>query len=167
MNINKNKGMYIEELINRTIDYYWYNKDNIYFEKRFVPFKILKIMNNNVFLGKLLSKSTVDYTGVFKHRHLEFEVKQTEKDFFDFSLIKKHQWMFMNRMNKMGICCFLIVCFSLNDIILLVPFCAIKKFIDEKIKKIPFLQLQKESYKMEVIYPGIINLAEILNKIIC
>ena len=78
MNINKNKGMYIEELINRTIDYYWYNKDNIYFEKRFVPFKILKIMNNNVFLGKLLSKSTVDYTGVFKHRHLEFEVKQTE-----------------------------------------------------------------------------------------
>ena len=47
MNINKNKGMYIEELINRTIDYYWYNKDNIYFEKRFVPFKILKIMNNN------------------------------------------------------------------------------------------------------------------------
>ena len=159
MNINKNKGMYIEELINRTIDYYWYNKDNIYFEKRFVPFKILKIMNNNVFLGKLLSKSTVDYTGVFKHRHLEFEVKQTEKDFFDFSLIKKHQWMFMNRMNKMGIYCFLIIYFSLNDIILLVPFYAIKK--------IPFLQLQKDSYQMEVIYPGIINLAEILNKIIC
>ena len=74
--------------------------------------------------------------------------------------------MFMNRMNKMGICCFLIVYFSLNDIILLVPFCAIKKFIDEKIKKIPFLQLQKESYKMEVIYPGIINLAEIINKIL-
>ena len=167
MNINKNKGMYIEELINRTIDYYWYNKDNIYFEKRFVPFKILKIMNNNVFLGKLLSKSTVDYTGVFKHRHLEFEVKQTEKDFFDFSLIKKHQWMFMDRMNKMGIYWFLIIYYTKNDIKLIVNYNKIKKIINKKKKKIPFLQLQKESYEMEVIYPGIINLAEILNKIIC
>ena len=58
MNINKNKGMYIEELINRTIDYYWYNDNNIYIEKRFVPIKIIKKINDTTFIGKLLSKST-------------------------------------------------------------------------------------------------------------
>ena len=79
--------MFLEEIINRTISYY-YAKNIAYFEKRNIPFKILKMINEKTFVGLLFSKSTVDYTGVYKQIHYEFEAKQTEKATFDFKNLK-------------------------------------------------------------------------------
>ena len=52
------------------------------------------MINEKTFVGLLFSKSTVDYTGVYKQIHYEFEAKQTEKATFDFKNLKNHQYLF-------------------------------------------------------------------------
>jgi len=99
MNIKSNKGMFLEELINRTITYYG-SKNVAYFEKRNIPFKILKMINEKTFVGLLFSKSTVDYTGVYKNTHYEFEAKQTELITFNFNNIQKHQFLYLEKLSK-------------------------------------------------------------------
>ncbi|MDE5553456.1 MAG: Holliday junction resolvase RecU, partial [Malacoplasma sp.] len=60
-----NRGMYLEELINKTIEYYSSN-EIAFFEKRFLPIKILNKLDDNFIRGKLLKKSYVDYCGVYR-----------------------------------------------------------------------------------------------------
>ena len=165
MNINNNKGMYIESLINRTINYL--NNHNIaYIEKRNVPYKIFKIINNNVFLGNIYSKSTVDYTGVYLNHHIEFEAKQTASCDFDLRLIKNHQFNFLKNMyEKQNCICFLIIQFYNIDETYLLPiqnlieYCAINKK-----KIIPYCSIVKMSYRLEIIFPGILNLTDCLQQ---
>jgi recombination protein U len=88
--ISINRGMYLEEVINRTINYY-ISKKIIFIEKRPVPIQILKSVSNNTILGKLLSKSTVDYFGFYNSKHFEFETKETSQENFSISQILKHQ----------------------------------------------------------------------------
>ena len=99
MNIKSNKGMFLEELINRTINYYE-SKNIAYFEKRNIPFKILKMISEKTFVGLLFSKSTVDYTGVYKNTHCEFEAKQTELEAFSFNNIQQHQYLHLEKLSK-------------------------------------------------------------------
>ena len=71
-----------------------------YFEKRNIPFKILKMINEKTFVGLLFSKSTVDYTGVYKNTHCEFEAKQTELETFNFNNIQQHQYLYLEKLSK-------------------------------------------------------------------
>jgi recombination protein U len=90
MNIKGNLGLYAEEIINRTCEYYK-DKKIAHIEKREIPMKIIKQINESVVLCKLMSKSYVDYFGSYMGKHLEFEVKQTSEQNFNTSIIKSHQ----------------------------------------------------------------------------
>ena len=59
MNNYKNKGMYSEDLVNKTSQYYLVN-EIAYISKRFLPIQILEKKENKI-KGLLLNKSTVDY----------------------------------------------------------------------------------------------------------
>ena len=167
MNINNNKGMYIESLINRTIEYL-YNHDIAYFEKRNVPFKLCKKINEQMFLGKLYAKSTVDYTGVYKNHHLEFESKQTSAGNFDLHLIKTHQFNFLKNMYEKHRCiCFFIIQFFDIDETYLLPIENLIQYCNyNKKKSIPYDSLVKMSKKLEIVFPGILNLVEVLDELI-
>ena len=163
MNINNNKGMYIESLIGRTINYL-NNHDIAYFEKRNVPFKLCKKISNEMFLGKLFSKSTVDYTGVYKNQHLEFEAKQTVAGNFDLHMIKTHQFNFLKNMHENHHCiCFFIIQFYDIDETYLLPVENLIKYCEEnKHKSIPYDSIVKMSIKLEIVFPGILNLTQAL-----
>jgi recombination protein U len=106
-----NRGMYAEEIINRTIDYYLANNFCL-IEKRNIPIKIVKTIGDNMIVGKLLSKSTVDYCGYINHKHIEFEVKQTNNPNFTIDLIKEHQYDYLRLAFRNGSLSFVVVHFS-------------------------------------------------------
>jgi recombination protein U len=112
--LNNNRGMFAEEIINRTILFYENNVD-IYIEKREIPIKIVSKKDNGYIVGKLLRKSFVDYFGVYKNKHFEFEVKQTEKEYFDIALLKNHQISHLVDMEKRNIKTFIIVYSSIEN----------------------------------------------------
>jgi recombination protein U len=111
MNLKSNLGMYAEEMINRSKDYYL-SKNTLYIEKREIPIKIIKKIDEKTIVGKLCSKSFVDYFAIIKNKHVEFEVKQTNELTFPISLLKEHQYNHLLNMSKLGIYSFIIVYFS-------------------------------------------------------
>ena len=137
-------------------------------EKRNVPFKLCKKINEQMFLGKLYSKSTVDYTGVYKNYHLEFEAKQTIAGNFDLHLIKTHQFNFLKNMHENYHCiCFLIIQFFDIDETYLLPIENLIAYCSEhKKKSIPYDAVAKMSYKLEIVFPGILNIIDCLDQLI-
>ena len=166
MNIKSNKGMFLEEIINRTILYYS-SKNIAYFEKRNIPFKILKMINKKTFIGLLFSKSTIDYTGIYKNIHCEFEAKQTELETFNFKNIKEHQFEYLQKISKYNnTFCFLIIYMSKYEKFYLIKFSKVIEYI--KLNKTHIIHMNKiieYGHELEIIYPGILNLIEVLNKI--
>lgn len=159
----KNKGMYIEELVCNTINFY--NSQNIgIFEKRYLPINVVSIEKNKV-IGYLKEKSFVDFVGLYDKRHIEFETKQTNNDFFKLSIFKEHQFKYLINTHKNGAISFLIIHFynfdktfaiDAHQLILLY-----EKF---KNKKITLKYVEENFYKLEIIFPGILDLISFLNK---
>lgn len=167
MKIYSNKGMYLETLINRTINFL-NNNHLAYFEKRNIPTKIIKNIRDDLVVCKLLAKSTVDYCGVYQNKHLEFEAKQTMYEYFDLDQLKKHQLSFLIKMNNYQKCfCFLLIYFEISDQTILIPidkFVAIAK--TNKTKHIPKDLIEKHGYTLSVVFPGILNLVDCLNQLL-
>ena len=159
MVINANRGMYIEQLVERTIDFY--NCKNIcHIEKRHIPLKIIKKINETTAVAKILTKSFVDYFGTINGKYVEFECKQTVNEYFDLNLIKSHQWEYLNTIgNYQNSLSFIIICFEKIDSIILIDTKTLKECHKQnKNKKIPYNLLIKYGIKLEIIYPGIIDI---------
>jgi recombination protein U len=114
-----NRGMYVEEIINRTISYL--QNQNCIIEKRNIPIKIIKKVNGNKVLGILLDKSTVDYCGFVNNQHIEFEAKQTNQANFNVKLLQPHQYEFLLKAKSIGAVAFVIVHFTMYDEFYLLP----------------------------------------------
>ncbi|MDE7099820.1 MAG: Holliday junction resolvase RecU, partial [Malacoplasma sp.] len=112
--------MYIEQLIEKTIDYYIKN-EICFIEKRYLPIKIIE-RNENIIKGKLLSKSYVDYFGLIESKYITFESKQTENEKFLISQIKDHQFKHLRDINKLNGISFLILHFYCEDKTFLIPY---------------------------------------------
>lgn len=157
MNINSNKGMLLESIIETSIN--WINKtDQGWFTKQDVPIKINKV-NNNKIIGTLYKKSNVDYYGIYKGKFICFEAKQTNKDKFYTNNIKENQFSFLETIfNNKGIS-FLIIMFTKYDSIYLVNFKKLKENIQ---KFIDINWCEYNGIKLELLLPGKID---ILSKI--
>ncbi|GHU32190.1 hypothetical protein FACS1894166_05020 [Bacilli bacterium] len=115
-----NRGSYAETLIDRTCQYYRNNRLAM-MEKREVPIKILKRINESTIVGKLMSKSSVDYFGCYHAKHFEFEVKQTNERNFSLDMIKPHQLDYLKECIDYGIESFVVVYFGTYDKFYKVP----------------------------------------------
>lgn len=161
--------MYIEQLIEKTIDYYL-NNNICFIEKRYLPIKIIE-RNNNIIKGKLLAKSYVDYFGLVENKYITFETKQTENEKFLLSQIKDHQFNHLKTINKLNGISFLILHFYCDDKSFLIPYTTLEKWISKKMKSISlsFLESQVKNCfisKLEIVFPGILNIYETIKKII-
>lgn len=159
---NANRGLYLETLINQTIDYYIQN-GIAYFEKRNLPTNIVKHYSDNKFVCSIKSKTTFDYFGYYNYCYYEIEAKQTDKDFFDLNLIKKHQLEHYHTLAKFNIKSYLIIYFDYYDSFLLIDFKKLH-FITEgfKKKKIDYNLLKKNSQSLEISFPGIIDFVKLI-----
>ena len=88
-----NRGMTLEEDINLTNDYYKEKKIALIYKKP-IPIKVLKINNTKTRIldGFYEKKSTLDYSGIYNEKYIEFDAKETNsKTSFPISNIHIHQ----------------------------------------------------------------------------
>lgn len=154
--ILKNRGMLLENLIERTSIYS--EDNNFYIEKRNLPIKIIK-KDNKYIKGKIIGLATIDYFGFKDGKYFEIEAKQTDEDFFKKSNIRKEQIIWSEMMSKKKITVYLIVMFSETFEIFITTIENISKQKVSKIKKDWFKQ---NSVRVDVITPGILNIANLI-----
>ncbi len=160
--MNANRGMYAEELVNRTNSYY-YDRNIALIEKRYLPIKIVKTLDHQMIVGKLLAKSFVDYCGVYRGKHLEFETKQTNDDNFDLSLIKQHQLRHLINANNHGAISFLIIYFNRIDKFYFLSINDLLRWKNEnKSNTIKFHFIAKFGKEIEITFPGIIDYLKLI-----
>ena len=152
--MRKNKGMFLESLINRSNEYLW--KNNLGFvEKRFTKVHISQIQGNKV-SGFLASKNYVDYSGFIKEKPYEFEAKSTVLNKFYFKNIKREQLIFLTKVKKLGVVSFFIIYFYQNNKIIKLDVEIIEKQMKQNKKSISLNQAIKMGKELKVLYPGII-----------
>lgn len=164
MTINNNKGMYIEQLVDRTIQYYVQNNLGI-LEKRQIPIKILKHINETTIVAKLTAKAKVDYFGFINNKYVEIECKQTIHDYFDLLLIKHHQLSYLNHNSQLDNCVSLVlIYFERFDKVVGISYQNLMKCkIDVKKNALPFSKVVEHGKIIDIIYPGILNLKNLFS----
>ena len=88
-----NRGMNLEQDINLTNTYYLEKKIALIYKKP-IPIKVLKVNETKTRIkdGFYEQKSTLDYSGIYKEKYIEFDAKETNsKTSFPISNIHKHQ----------------------------------------------------------------------------
>ncbi|ALD66177.1 Holliday junction resolvase RecU [Spiroplasma cantharicola] len=157
--IIKNKGMYLETIINNSISILDENNGFIY--KMPINNNIISI-NNNIITARLKRNYFCDYIGLWKGIYLEFEAKETEKDYFNLNNLKQQQFEKLTLVNKNNGCAFILVYFHLYEKIF---FIHISELSNIKNKKIPY-QYFKENF-LEINFSGInFNFNDIFNHLI-
>lgn len=159
-----NQGMALEEMINKTNDYYL--QHNIAFiSKRPTSIKVLKTSDKyKITEAVFLAPSTLDYVGVYKGRYLDFEAKETiSKKGFPMANISEHQIKAMENIIKQnGITFAIIFLKSFNEIYLVDGQVLIDSYISKQ-NIIPYEQIKmvgtliKEGYFTPVDYIKVVN----------
>lgn len=98
--------------------------------KRLTPVKVLKSKGGRVLNGFYKAKSTVDYDGVYKRHAVAFEAKSTENaNRFDLKNIAQHQMYYLEKAEKMGAICFLLIEFSKDKSVFVVTLTVIQPYV--------------------------------------
>lgn len=158
--MNSNKGMYIEQLVDRTIVYYQSNNLGL-LEKRQIPIKVLKHINETTIVAKLIAKAKVDYFGYINHKYIEIECKQTVHEYFDLKLIKTHQLEYLKQVSSMCLSYIFIYFERYNEVIAISYQNLMLAKKENKKNAIPFNLIKKHGIQLEIVYPGILNLAKL------
>lgn len=109
----KNKGMFLESIINHNIERL--NMDGkCQIFKMAVNSKIIS-KEADKFLVKLNKNYFCDYIGIYQGRYVEFEAKETELPYFNLANIKKHQISKIKMIDEYGGIGFFIIYFHLTN----------------------------------------------------
>ncbi len=158
-NLNKNKGMLLEKLLNNSINHYLKN-EIAFFTKAHLNIKFKSTTNdrnektiklNSSFIQ---SKSTVDYYGVYKGQYITFEAKSTDNDRFLFSNIKSHQHKHLLLISKLGGKAFYFIFFKKYSSLFIVN---VNEIDYENKKSLTYEEIKKIGKNLEIIFPGIID----------
>lgn len=109
-----NRGMTLEEDINLTNEYYEEKKIALIYKKP-IPIKVLKINETKTRIKEAFyeKKSTLDYSGIYKQKYIEFDAKETNnKTSFPLSNLHMHQLKHIENVIYYGGIAFLIVRFN-------------------------------------------------------
>ncbi|WP_368487172.1 Holliday junction resolvase RecU [Spiroplasma sp. DGKH1] len=166
MILPNNRGMFLEELINYTInDYRKRNLAIIY--KR--PVEIIPVVKNGNHISKAYfkEKSTCDYYGLYQGTYLEFETKETNQTKFNLNSLKQHQFKQLELVNLHKGISFIIVYFRYYDRYFLLPYHALNNWIVmNTTKQIPLQYFEDKGYELSISYPSLLDFIHILNRLI-
>lgn len=150
-----NRGMLLEQIINKSIDFYIRSKIAFFRKQNLnVKFQEVNKNNNSIKNGYIYSKSTVDYYGIYKGRYVCFEAKSTELDYLPLNNIYPHQKQHLKFISNLGGWAFYLVYFKKYNQIFLVD---IKTLDIENKKTISLKEIASCSFKLDLIFPGIID----------
>jgi len=132
-----NRGMTLEEDINLTNEYYKENKIALIYKKP-IPIKVLKINETKTRIkdGFYEKKSTLDYSGIYKEKYIEFDAKETNsKTSFPLSNIHIHQIEHMKNIIYFNGITFLIIRFNYHNLTFLLEGKDLINYIENTNKK--------------------------------
>ncbi len=160
----KNRGMFLESIINKTIVVYAKNNVGI-FHKKSLPIIFSKIKREGQSLkvekGRVTAKSTTDYYGIFQGKFVAFEAKSTKLKSLPLANIKEHQSRYLKQIHLHGGISFYIISYSTYNEFFLIEFIAMEE-IEGKSLNIDIAR--KIGYKLELEYPGILDFACVIDK---
>lgn len=115
-----NRGMSLEEDINKTNEYYLNNNIAVVYKKP-TPIQIVKVDYPKRSAAKITeayfkTPSTTDYNGIYKGKYLDFEAKECiSKTSFPFELIHQHQIKHLSNVINHGAIAFIILRMSFYE----------------------------------------------------
>lgn len=146
------RGMNLEEDLNISNQYYL-DLDIANIHKKPTPITIVKVdypirSKSKITEAYFKIPSTTDYNGVYKHRAIDFEAKETQsKTSFTLSNIHLHQIQHMESVARHGAISFLIIRFTTLDETYLLFIDKFKEFTNNHNRKsIPIDWLRQNAY---------------------
>ena len=168
-NIYANRGMTLEDDINKTNEYY--NLQNIALVyKKPTPIQVVQVEypKNRIREAYFHEPSTLDYNGIYGGKYLEFDAKETQsKTSFPLSNIHSHQMKHIERVIYFGGIAFLIVRFSTLNLTYLILGDDIIHFEETYHRKsVPLNYFEEHGYLIELKYSPRLDYIKIIDKII-
>ena len=165
----KNRGMFLENIINESNEYYnSIDKSLIY--KKPTPIKVLNVTypnNKSHLIDKAVysSISTLDYNGIYRGKYIEFDAKECHsKTSFPLSNIKPHQLEHIKKVIYQKGIVFLII-FMNNEFFLLKGEDIIDFINNNDRKSIDFEYLEKVGYKINEGYLPRLKYLEVVDEV--
>ena len=146
----KNRGMFLEHLINDSNTFY-INKDKAIIYKKPTPIKVLNVSyrsKQTTLIDKAVFSeiSTLDYNGIYKGKYVEFDAKECHSNTsFPISNIKAHQITHIRNIIRHKGIAFLII-FMNNKFFLLKGEDLIDFISNENRKSIPYTFIEEKGY---------------------
>lgn len=160
----KNRGMFAEEVVNQTIQFYRNQKIALIHKKMInVVFNsVTKKANQKIAIKKgwIKQKSTVDYYGIYQSKFLAFEVKSINSLTFPLINIKDHQWKYLELINFHQGHAFLLIYFAPVEKFILINF---KKLLAIKSKSLTFEKAKTIGEEMPIIFPEIVDFLKVID----
>ena len=150
-----NRGMTLEQDINLTNEYYKEKQIALIYKKP-IPIKVLKINNTKTRIQDAFyeQKSTLDYSGIYKEKYIEFDAKETNnKTSLPLQNVHKHQIEHIRNILYYKGITFLIVRFNYHDKTFLLPGSILINYIDTtKKKSIPYSFFVENCHEIDIKY---------------
>lgn len=167
-NINYgNRGMTLEAELNETNNFYL-NNDIAVIYKKPTPITIHKVNYKSrkdaiIEDARFKIPSTTDYNGIYKGKYIDFEAKETTRDFFPLANIHQHQIEHLKKVYNHGAIAFLIVRFTKQNKTFLLTAKNFFDFLENNTRKsIPISYFEKYGYLIKDKYNPKIDYIEIL-----
>ena len=161
-----NRGMILEQDINKTNEYYLKNNIALIYKKP-TPIKVVQVEypKNMIKEAYFSEPSTLDYNGIYKEKYIEFDAKETSsKTSFPISNIHKHQLEHIKKVLNFGGIAFLIVRFNkLNETYILFGNKLIEFINNNKRKSIPLEYFKKVGFLIELKYTPRLDYIKIID----
>lgn len=168
-NIYANRGMSLESDINQTNEYYNLNDIALVYKKP-TPIKVVQVEypKNKIKEAYFNEPSTLDYTGIYKGKYLEFDAKETQsKTSFPLANIHNHQMEHIRKVIEFGGIAYLIVRFTtLDKTYLLLGEDLIKFVNDYDRKSIPIDYFNACGFVIEMKYTPRLDYIKIIDNIL-
>ena len=168
-NIYANRGMTLENDINQSNEYYNLNNIALVYKKP-TPIKVVQVEypKNKIKEAYFNEPSTLDYTGIYKGKYLEFDAKETQsKTSFPLANIHKHQMEHIKRVIDFGGIAYLIVRFSMLDKTYLLLGEDLISFMNKYDRKsIPIDYFDNYGFVIEIKYTPRLDYIKIIDKVL-
>lgn len=167
---NSNRGMNLENDINDSNVYYRKNEIAVIYKKP-TPITINKVDYKNrkdavITEAHFIIPSTTDYNGIYKGKYVDFEAKETKKDYFPLANIHNHQIEHLKKIKNCGGIGFIIVRFTHNNETYLLEIDKLLNFLDNSNRKsIPKEYFVENGYLIKQGYNPCLDYLSVIDKI--
>ena len=161
--------MTLESDINQTNEYYKIHNIALVYKKP-TPIQVVQVEypKNKIKEAYFNEPSTLDYTGIYKGKYLEFDAKETQsKTSFPISNIHKHQLEHIKKVIYHNGISFLIIRFATINLTFLLLGTDLIDFVKNTTRKsIPLEYFKEKAFTIDLKYSPRLDYIKIIDKII-